>query len=517
MDIKNIQKITVDFYNNKIIFIRAKQYDKKTRYLIVSCTNNGTFIKFNPEDTICNLKMLTPDNRAIYNEEVINEDGTILVEFTESMLCSAGKGKIELNMLSKDYSTLISTMTIDIIIEPSVYDNDKVISSDEYNILDKIIIDGKKLILDLTTLETTLEENEEDRQRNEEDRQRNEENRQRDENVRKSNETARQSQETSRENAENLRESNTATAITNANTATSNANVATSNANEATTKANTATDAAKTATSNANTATNQANNAIAEMNRLMQDNTLVHKDLMGVADGVATLDGNGKVIASQLPSFVDEVLEGTAQGVTVDSQTGSQTATGFILTGETKVCTPEKGKLYVDPTKNITYRWSGTIYVSVGGGTVTGIVMNGVSKGIGGIIDLGTVITGGSQTTTSTADGGTNVYTFSDGSTFTVKNGNKGTTGAAGKSVTKATQTTSSTESGGMNVVTFYDSSDVAIGTAIVYNGKATEKLATQTVDGLMSSTDKKKLDNMIIKSSTEPTNQTSGYWYKEY
>ena len=503
MDIKNIQKITVDFYNNKISFIRAKQYDKKTRYLIVSCTNNGTFIKFNPEDTICNLKMLTPDNRAIYNEEVINEDGTILVEFTESMLCSAGKGKIELNMLSKDYSTLISTMTIDIIIEPSVYDNDKVISSDEYNILDKIIIDGKKLILDLTTLETTLEENEEDRQRNE--------------NARKSNETERQSQETSRENAEALRESNTATVITNANTATSNANVATSNANEATTKANTATDAAKTATSNANTATNQANNAIAEMNRLMQDNTLVHKDLMGVADGVATLDENGKVIASQLPSFVDEVLEGTAQGVTVDSQTGSQTATGFILTGETRVCTPEKGKIYVDTTTKITYRWSGTIYVSVGGGTVTGIVMNGVSKGIGGIIDLGTVITGGSQTTTSTADGGTNVYTFSDGSTFTVKNGNKGTTGAAGKSVTKATQTTSSTESGGMNVVTFYDSSDVAIGTAIVYNGKATEKLATQTVDGLMSSTDKKKLDNMIIKSSTEPTNQTSGYWYKEY
>lgn len=503
MDIKNIQKITVDFYNNKIIFIRAKQYDKKTRYLIVSCTNNGTFIKFNPEDTICNLKMLTPDNRAIYNEEVINEDGTILVEFTESMLCSAGKGKIELNMLSKDYSTLISTMTIDIIIEPSVYDNDKVISSDEYNILDKIIIDGKKLILDLTTLETTLEENEEDRQRNE--------------NARKSNETERQSQETSRENAEALRESNTATVITNANTATSNANVATSNANEATTKANTATDAAKTATSNANTATNQANNAIAEMNRLMQDNTLVHKDLMGVADGVATLDENGKVIASQLPSFVDEVLEGTAQGVTVDSQTGSQTATGFILTGETRVCTPEKGKIYVDTTTKITYRWSGTIYVSVGGGTVTGIVMNGVSKGIGGIIDLGTVITGGSQTTTSTEDSGANVYTFSDGSTFTVKNGNKGTTGAAGKSVTKATQTTSSTESGGMNVVTFYDSSDVAIGTAIVYNGKATEKLATQTVDGLMSSTDKKKLDNMIIKSSTEPTNQTSGYWYKEY
>ena len=47
-----------------------------------------------------------------------------------------------------------------------------------------------------------------------------------------------------------------------------------------------------------------------------------------------------------------------------------------------------------------------------------------------------TYITGGSQTTTSTADGGSNVYTFtkSDGttSTLTVKNGSKGATGATG-------------------------------------------------------------------------------------
>ena len=40
----------------------------------------------------------------------------------------------------------------------------------------------------------------------------------------------------------------------------------------------------------------------------------------------------------------------------------------------------------------------------------------------------------GSQTTESSADGGSNVYTFSDGSTITVKNGSKGSTGAKGTS-----------------------------------------------------------------------------------
>ena len=42
------------------------------------------------------------------------------------------------------------------------------------------------------------------------------------------------------------------------------------------------------------------------------------------------------------------------------------------------------------------------------------------------------VLTGGKQTTTSSSDGGVNVYTFSDGSTINVKNGSKGSTGATG-------------------------------------------------------------------------------------
>lgn len=52
------------------------------------------------------------------------------------------------------------------------------------------------------------------------------------------------------------------------------------------------------------------------------------------------------------------------------------------------------------------------------------------------IKDFPTVLTGGSQTTTSTSDGGSNVFTFnkSDGTTttLTVKNGSKGSTGATG-------------------------------------------------------------------------------------
>ncbi|MCC2864925.1 hypothetical protein LK494_03190 [Anaerovorax odorimutans] len=59
----------------------------------------------------------------------------------------------------------------------------------------------------------------------------------------------------------------------------------------------------------------------------------------------ADLDINGKVLSSQLPSYVDDVLEYSAKSV-------------FPSTGET-------GKIYVDVTTNLTYRWSGSAYVEI--------------------------------------------------------------------------------------------------------------------------------------------------------
>ncbi|MCH7381357.1 hypothetical protein [Acinetobacter higginsii] len=72
----------------------------------------------------------------------------------------------------------------------------------------------------------------------------------------------------------------------------------------------------------------------------------------------ADLDESGKVPASQLPSFVDDVLEGTY----IDPSTFND------LNGNPY--TPESGKIYVDTSTNKTYRWSGMLYVVVGGGGV---------------------------------------------------------------------------------------------------------------------------------------------------
>ena len=67
--------------------------------------------------------------------------------------------------------------------------------------------------------------------------------------------------------------------------------------------------------------------------------------LKGAADGIATLDSSGKVPSSQLPSYVDDVLEYANKA-------------SFPTKGES-------GKIYIDKETNLTYRWGGTAYVEI--------------------------------------------------------------------------------------------------------------------------------------------------------
>lgn len=65
----------------------------------------------------------------------------------------------------------------------------------------------------------------------------------------------------------------------------------------------------------------------------------------GQANGYASLDGTGKVPASQLPSFVDDVLEYANAGA-------------FPATGAA-------GVIYVALDTNVVYRWGGSTYVQI--------------------------------------------------------------------------------------------------------------------------------------------------------
>jgi hypothetical protein len=98
--------------------------------------------------------------------------------------------------------------------------------------------------------------------------------------------------------------------------------------------------------------------------------TYVKSSLLGKARGVATLDETGQVPASQLPSFVDDVIEGYLYNGKFYKESAHTTA----ITGE-------GGKIYVDLGNKKTYRWSGSAFVEISAsiaiGETTGTAFDG--------------------------------------------------------------------------------------------------------------------------------------------
>ena len=93
---------------------------------------------------------------------------------------------------------------------------------------------------------------------------------------------------------------------------------------------------------------------------------------LGAVNGIATLDATGKVPSTQLPSYVDDILEYAAQA-------------NFPAAGET-------GKIYVETTGNTTYRWSGSAYVKITSGEVSSVAgKTGIVTLVKGDVGLGSV------------------------------------------------------------------------------------------------------------------------------
>lgn len=83
-------------------------------------------------------------------------------------------------------------------------------------------------------------------------------------------------------------------------------------------------------------------------------NNKLNTSLKGAVNGLAELDANGKVPSSQLPSYVDDVVEGYFNNGKFYKESAHTTQ----ITGET-------GKIYIDLSTEKTYRWSGSAFVVI--------------------------------------------------------------------------------------------------------------------------------------------------------
>lgn len=110
----------------------------------------------------------------------------------------------------------------------------------------------------------------------------------------------------------------------------------------------------------------------------------VKRSEMGVANGVATLDADGKVPTSQLPSYVDDIIDVYATYSKSDTGVLSN-VTLYLDAAHTQLVTGEAGKIYqniADGEPQYQFRWTGTIFSQTGTsslilGEVTGTAYDG--------------------------------------------------------------------------------------------------------------------------------------------
>ena len=140
--------INVDFYDKKYILINAKQYDKNSRFLSITCFNHGEVYPVNSGEHSAYIRYKKSDNNSVFNSCEIDRKGKITVELTEQMLASDGICCADLVVVNKggakvdsqtgeiieiDNASILSTMPIHIDVTGTATENSNIESSYEFD------------------------------------------------------------------------------------------------------------------------------------------------------------------------------------------------------------------------------------------------------------------------------------------------------------------------------------------------------------------------------------------------
>lgn len=154
MALQAIVNVNVDFYDKKYILINAKQYDKNSRFLSVTCYNHGELYPLNFGEHSAYIRYKKSDNYGVFNFCEVNDKGKILVELTEQMLASDGICSADLVIVNKgsadvdtetgeivaiDNAAILSTMPLYIDVTETAVKNSEIESSYEYDGLNDLM------------------------------------------------------------------------------------------------------------------------------------------------------------------------------------------------------------------------------------------------------------------------------------------------------------------------------------------------------------------------------------------
>lgn len=329
---KITQSITLDLVEISHNVVNARQGDRLTRDLIITITNNGKDYEI-PESSYVYIRGKRADGESVFYSATIEGTSIVHVNIHDFLLSYSGRCKLDIGIYNRvqsesgnDSDEIASTEPFILYVPEEIFNENDIVESDEGSTLSKLINSARDEIQEMNELEEEISNsennrkvNEETRQTNEQTRQTNEQTRINSENIRNSNENTRKANEVIRESQESDRQTNTATAI-----------------------------------SNAEAATKKANDAADDLQAKLDSHHFVLTEDKGSANGVAELDENGIIISSQLPSYVDDVIE----GYFYNSKFYKESTHTTEITGEA-------GKIYIDLSTEKTYRWSGSTFVVI--------------------------------------------------------------------------------------------------------------------------------------------------------
>lgn len=154
MALQSITNINIDFCDKKYILVNAKQLDKSSRLISVTCYNHGEIYSINSGEHSVYIRYKKADDYAVLNSCKIDKKGKILVELTEQMLSAEGMCCADLVIANKgsasidaetgkittiDNASILSTMPLYIDVTGTAVDNLDIESSYEYNALNELL------------------------------------------------------------------------------------------------------------------------------------------------------------------------------------------------------------------------------------------------------------------------------------------------------------------------------------------------------------------------------------------
>lgn len=111
MSLSVTKKLNVDLHDTKYITLNAKQFDRASRFILVTCYDQGNVVKLSNTINYAYIRYKKADDLGVFNSCKITDDGKILVELTEQMLAVPGMCYADLVLL--DTSSSYETSSID--------------------------------------------------------------------------------------------------------------------------------------------------------------------------------------------------------------------------------------------------------------------------------------------------------------------------------------------------------------------------------------------------------------------